>query len=45
MIKPDSKIPDVPLADKWSRYKDNARLINPTNKRRLEIIVVGTGRN
>jgi succinate dehydrogenase / fumarate reductase flavoprotein subunit len=43
MIKLDSKIPDGPLAEKWSRYKDNAALVSPANKKKLEIIVVGTG--
>ena len=43
MSELNSKIPDGPLADKWSHYKEHARLVNPTNKRKLEIIVVGTG--
>jgi succinate dehydrogenase / fumarate reductase, flavoprotein subunit len=38
-----SKIPDGPLADKWSNHKDSLRLVNPANKGRLEIIIVGTG--
>ena len=41
--KKDSKIPDGPLADKWSNYKDHQKLVNPANKRRLDVIVVGTG--
>jgi len=41
--KKDSKIPDGPLADKWTNYKDHQKLVNPANKRRLDIIVVGTG--
>nr|WP_297165366.1 fumarate reductase/succinate dehydrogenase flavoprotein subunit [uncultured Dysgonomonas sp.] len=41
--KKDSKIPDGPLADKWKNYKDHQKLVNPANKRRLDIIVVGTG--
>lgn len=41
--KKDSKIPDGPLAEKWSNYKDHQKLVNPANKRRLDIIVVGTG--
>ncbi len=43
MIKLDSKIPDGPLAEKWSKYKDSARLVNPANKKKLDIIVIGTG--
>ena len=39
----DAKIPAGPLADKWSNYKANQKLINPANKRRLDVIVVGTG--
>ena len=37
------RVPEGVLADKWTNYKDSQRLINPTNKRRLDIIVVGTG--
>lgn len=43
MIKLDSKIPEGPLADKWSNYKASQKLVNPANKRKLDIIVVGTG--
>ncbi|GAB4311170.1 MAG: fumarate reductase/succinate dehydrogenase flavoprotein subunit [Bacteroidales bacterium] len=39
----DSKIPSGPLAEKWSNYKAHQNLVNPANKRKLEIIVVGTG--
>ncbi len=39
----DSKIPDGPLADKWTKHKDNVRLVNPANKRLIDVIVVGTG--
>jgi succinate dehydrogenase / fumarate reductase flavoprotein subunit len=39
----NSKIPEGPLADKWKNYKANQRLVNPANKRKLDIIVVGTG--
>ncbi len=42
-MKLDSKIPQGPLADKWSNYKANQKLVNPANKRKLDIIVVGTG--
>ncbi len=39
----DAKIPQGPLAQKWSNYKNNQKLVNPANKRKLDIIVVGTG--
>lgn len=39
----NSKIPEGPLADKWKNYKATQRLVNPSNKRKLDIIVVGTG--
>jgi succinate dehydrogenase / fumarate reductase flavoprotein subunit len=39
----DSKVPAGPLAEKWSRFKREQRLINPANKRRYTLIVVGTG--
>ncbi|MFW5972379.1 MAG: fumarate reductase/succinate dehydrogenase flavoprotein subunit [Bacteroidota bacterium] len=42
-MKLDSKIPAGPVADKWDRYKNDARLVNPANKRKFNIIVVGTG--
>ena len=38
-----SKIPDGPLAEKWTRRKSEIRLVSPNNRRKLEIIVVGTG--
>ena len=41
--KLDSKIPEGPLAEKWTNYKSHQKLVNPANKRRLDIIVVGTG--
>ncbi|HLN56004.1 MAG TPA: fumarate reductase/succinate dehydrogenase flavoprotein subunit [Bacteroidales bacterium] len=43
MDKIDVKIPDGPLALKWTKYKSNSKLVNPANKKKLEIIVVGTG--
>ena len=43
MNKIDPKIPAGPLAEKWSNYKSSQKLVNPANKRRLDIIVVGTG--
>ncbi len=39
----NSKIPQGPLAEKWTNYKNNQKLVNPANKRRLDVIVVGTG--
>ena len=38
-----SNIPDGPLKDKWSKHKNSIRVVSPNNKRKLEIIVVGTG--
>jgi succinate dehydrogenase / fumarate reductase, flavoprotein subunit len=43
MTKLISKIPDGPLAEKWTRYKASVKLVNPANKKKLEIIVIGTG--
>ncbi len=39
----DARIPEGPLEDKWTRYKAQARLINPANRRKYKVIVVGTG--
>ena len=39
----DSKIPEGPLEEKWNNYKEHAKLVNPANKRKMEILVVGTG--
>ena len=39
----DSKIPGGAISDKWTNYKDHINLVNPANKRNLDIIVVGTG--
>jgi succinate dehydrogenase / fumarate reductase, flavoprotein subunit len=41
--KIDARIPEGPLAEKWSNYKAHQKLVNPANKRRLDVIVVGTG--
>ena len=43
MGKLNSKIPDGPLSQKWTKYKASVKLVNPANKKKLEIIVVGTG--
>jgi succinate dehydrogenase / fumarate reductase flavoprotein subunit len=39
----DSKVPKGPLADKWTNHKNKINLVNPANKRNIDIIVVGTG--
>ena len=39
----DSKIPAGPLSEKWDRHKFNLKLVNPANKRRYDVIIVGTG--
>ena len=39
----DPKIPSGPLAEKWTKYKAEQHLVNPANKRKLDVIVVGTG--
>ena len=41
--KVDSKIPEGPVAEKWTNFKAHQKLVNPANKRHLDIIVVGTG--
>jgi succinate dehydrogenase / fumarate reductase flavoprotein subunit len=43
MTKLNSKIPDGPLSNKWTSYKASVKLVNPANKKKLDIIVVGTG--
>jgi succinate dehydrogenase / fumarate reductase, flavoprotein subunit len=42
-IKLDAKVPEGPIGKKWTKYKSSVPLVNPANKRSLEIIVVGTG--
>ncbi len=39
----DSRAPSGPLADKWDRHKFDIKLVNPANKRKFTVIVVGTG--
>lgn len=39
----DAKIPEGPIKDKWTNHKDHIELVNPANKRSIDIIVVGTG--
>ncbi len=43
MASLDSKIPAGPLKDKWTNHKNNINLVNPANKRLIDVIVVGTG--
>ncbi len=42
-MKLESKIPEGPLAEKWTKHKFNLKLVNPANKRKYDIIIVGTG--
>jgi succinate dehydrogenase / fumarate reductase flavoprotein subunit len=42
-MKLDSKIPEGPLSEKWTKHKFNLKLVNPANKRKYDVIVVGTG--
>src|SRR5579872_6055198 len=42
-MKLESKVPEGPLAEKWTKHKFNLKLVNPTNKRKFDVIVVGTG--
>ena len=42
-MKLQSKIPEGPLAEKWSKYRSTVPLVNPANKRHLEVIIVGSG--
>ena len=39
----NSNVPPGPLADKWRNYKANIKLVNPANKRKYEIVIVGAG--
>ncbi len=39
----DSKTPEGPLSEKWTKYKDEVNLVNPANKRNIDVIVIGTG--
>lgn len=42
-MKLDSKVPEGPIGEKWTRHKFNLKLVNPANKRKYDVIVVGTG--
>ena len=39
----DNKIPQGPISSKWTDYKNNIKLVNPANKRNIDVIIVGTG--
>ena len=43
MSKINARIPEGPMAQKWTNYKDHQKLVNPSNKRKLDIIIIGTG--
>ena len=43
MVTLNSRIPEGPIAEKWTNYKAHQRLVNPKNKRKLDVIIVGTG--
>jgi succinate dehydrogenase / fumarate reductase flavoprotein subunit len=42
-VELDAKVPSGPIEDRWSSYKFDAKLVNPANRRRYDLIVVGTG--
>ncbi|MCH2399586.1 MAG: FAD-dependent oxidoreductase, partial [Pirellulales bacterium] len=42
-MKLDAKIPEGPIQEKWSRYRNKLKLVNPSNKRKFRVIVVGSG--
>ncbi len=43
MIKLDAKIPQGPIEEKWTNHRFNMKLVNPANKRKYDVIVIGTG--
>jgi len=43
MINLNAKIPEGPLEEKWTRYKSGSKLVNPANKNKIDIIIIGTG--
>ncbi|MBP3332019.1 MAG: fumarate reductase/succinate dehydrogenase flavoprotein subunit [Tidjanibacter sp.] len=43
MLKIESKVPQGPIADKWTKYKGDIKIVSPANKRKLDIIIIGTG--
>ncbi|MDA0671456.1 MAG: fumarate reductase/succinate dehydrogenase flavoprotein subunit, partial [Bacteroidetes bacterium] len=42
-MKLDAKIPSGPLEEKWSKHINDVKLVSPNNKRKMHVIVVGTG--
>ncbi|MBI5239795.1 MAG: FAD-binding protein, partial [Elusimicrobia bacterium] len=42
-LKLDARIPDGPVAQKWDKHRFDLKLVNPANKRKFDVIVVGTG--
>ncbi len=43
MINIDNKIPEGPLAEKWSKHKANIKVVSPANKRKLDVVIIGSG--
>ncbi len=43
MLKIESKVPQGPIAEKWTKYKGEIKIVSPANKRKLDIIIIGTG--
>jgi len=43
VIQLDSRVPDGPIAEKWDNHKFDVKLVNPSNKRKFHILVVGSG--
>ena len=43
MAKLDSKVPAGPVAEKWSKHKSEIKVVSPANKRKLDVIIIGTG--
>ena len=43
MVNLESKVPEGKLSEKWTNHKFNMKLVNPANKRKFDVIVVGTG--
>ena len=43
MASLDAKIPEGPIAEKWTNHKNNINLVSPANKRQIDVIVIGTG--
>ena len=43
MVELNANIPEGPMAEKWTRHKFGVKLVNPSNKRKYKVLVVGTG--